>query len=186
MEGFDNKKTTAAVSQTGGLPEHFEVYSPWGQKAAGLGGIALFSALNLGIAGFVCYLISDFQADLFFLAAPMFLFFMLIFANIVVKLYRFNLGRKIVVDKDRLTVGGRSWDVLNLIECVDVAITDGSQFHQYTTHEYAVCDKNGKAIAYFDERYHNSVWLKRWLREGGCKLTHREPNEFLFYLRTLI
>ena len=195
------------TNELSGIPERFEVYSSWGHKTAGLGGIFLLSAFILGLGFCLDSLIPVFHITLYsflhlnwevfgFLSGFILILFPALFsADIIVQLYRFNLGRKIVVEKKRLTVGGRSWDAQSLIECIDVSVKDGTkidnpfdgkEFNPYTFHEYAVCDNNGKMIAYFDERYRNSEQLKRWLQEGGCKLTHRDGKKsFLCHLRKL-
>ena len=184
---------TNDTCELSGIPERFEVYSLWGHKAAGLGGIFTFSAISLFQIVIFLFVVNvcigDSFFDYFFPAVCFFLIMLLsvlIFTDLSVKLYRFNLGSKIVIEKDRLTVGGRSWNVHSLVECIDIAVFDGTQFNPYTFHEYVVCDNNGKMIAYFDESYRNSELLKRWLQEGGCKQTCRDHiNKCLCHIRKI-
>ena len=200
MEAGDNNSLQTEETDAAVFPECFEVCSPLSQKAAGLGMIFLLSAFILGL-GFCLYLlISAFPITLYsfmhlnldvfgFLSGfSLLLIHALIAAELIVKLYRFNLGRKIVVEKDRLTVGGRSWDALDLIECADIITFYNSptSLEKKEYHEYAVFDKSGKKIAYFDQSYRNSEQLKRWLREGGCKLTPRNGRVSFYYLRNCL
>ncbi|MDO5297526.1 MAG: hypothetical protein Q4F00_13030 [bacterium] len=171
------------------VPERFEVYSPREHKVAGVVGIFFCSAMSLCVIGstyFVFiesldYLECHADHSSFF---PFICFFSiallgcLVFAELIVESYRFNLSRKIVIEKDRLIIGGRSWDVHSLVECIDIAVENKLRLSPF--HEYAVCDNNGKMIAFFSEKHRNSEQLKRWLQEGGCKQTCRYSRDMFF------
>lgn len=171
------------------VPDRFEVYSLWEHKAAGMVGILFFSAMSLCLIG-LTYFVFIVCLDGFERNADYSLFFpficcfsiallgCLIFAELIVESYRFNLSRKIVIEKDRLIIGGRSWDVHSLVECIDIAVTNQLSLSPF--HEYAVCDKNGEMIAFFSEKHRNSEQLKRWLKEGGCKQTCRDGRDMFF------
>lgn len=167
----DKKKP---IEKTDKIHAHFEVYSPWEYRAAGIGGILLLSSLVAGLTCLAYFLLNSRDSSGFFVL-PIILLFMILLFNWIVKLFRFNVGRKIVIDKNSLTVGGRSWDVMSLTKYVEVPISEDSKFsictthNRCTTHEYTVFDKSGKAVARFDWHYVNANLLKEWLQNGGSE-----------------
>ena len=149
----------------------FAVCSPWPRRCAALVGIVVCLASALGTL-YGCY---DFLRPIWpidvikLLLLPSILWLLPLFVEYAKTLYKYDVGRLITIEGDRLTVGDCSWDMLSLTKYVFTPFG-------HSTYGFTVYDKSGKPIAYVHSDYHNADRLRQWLKDGGCEEIQPAPK----------